>query len=183
MAVGVVDGLEVVDIDERDRQRTAVAGRPFDFVEQGGEQGLAVGDAGEPVVGGSIVRIDQRRRDVVDGAREAPLLRASQRLDVPGVIARGDPLGGLDEIPEAVGEVRPHDDRGEGDAEDGGADRGHAQPDGRRQPCRCRFGDEQEQDPDPGGGPERQDPEHTTHTGSLRSGWVHHDPAGGTEGT
>ena len=47
--VRVVDGLEVVDVDERDRQRPAVARRPLDLGEQRSQQRLPVGDAGQPV--------------------------------------------------------------------------------------------------------------------------------------
>ena len=59
VAVGVVDGLEVVDIDERDRQRALVARRALDFGEQVGEQGLAVDDAGQAVDGGAVVGVGE----------------------------------------------------------------------------------------------------------------------------
>ena len=71
VAVGVVDGLEVVDVDEGDRQRPAVARRALDLGEEARQQRLPVGDAGEPVDGGPVVGVDQGRRDVVDRAREA----------------------------------------------------------------------------------------------------------------
>ena len=59
VAVRVVDGLEVVDVDEGDRQRPLVAGRPLDLGEQLGEQRLAVGDAGQPVDGRRVVRVGE----------------------------------------------------------------------------------------------------------------------------
>ena len=49
VAVRVVDGLEVVDVDEGDRQRALVARRALDLGEERAEQGLAVGDAGQAV--------------------------------------------------------------------------------------------------------------------------------------
>ena len=44
VAVGVVDGLEEVDVDERDGERAVVAVGPLDLAEQGGEDGGPVRD-------------------------------------------------------------------------------------------------------------------------------------------
>ena len=63
VAVGVVDRLEVVDVDEGDAQRALVARRALDLGEQGGEERLAVGDAGQPVDGRAVVRVGERGRD------------------------------------------------------------------------------------------------------------------------
>ena len=114
------------------------------------------------------------RRGTDGAVRQAPLqsrlrLAATLRLDVPRVVARGDALGGLDQIAEAVRKMGAHDDRGERHPDDRRPDRRHDQPDRRRKPCRHRVGHEHQQKADPGGGPERQDPEHTRHAASLRS--------------
>ena len=78
VAVRVVDRLEVVDVDEGDAQRSLVARRPLDFGEQGGEERLAVGDAGQPVDGRAVVRVGERGRDGVDRGRE-PAVEAATR--------------------------------------------------------------------------------------------------------
>ncbi len=49
MAVGVVDGLEAVEIDHQQRERLAAALRPRAFLGQPLQQMAAVADAGEVV--------------------------------------------------------------------------------------------------------------------------------------
>ena len=63
VAVRVVDGLEVVDVDEGDRQRAARSGSARSTsVKQRGQQRLAVGDAGQAVDRRPVVGVGQRRR-------------------------------------------------------------------------------------------------------------------------
>ena len=77
VAVRVVDRLEVVDVDERDAQRPLVAGRALDLGEQGGEQRLAVGDAGQAVDRRPVVRVGQGGGDAVDRDAETRLEAAA----------------------------------------------------------------------------------------------------------
>ena len=72
MAMRVVDRLEAVDVDERDAERLRVARRALDLGAEGGEQRLAVGDAGEPVV-------RRTRLDLEEGA--------ARRVQCPGQAA------------------------------------------------------------------------------------------------
>ena len=62
VAVRVVDRLEVVDVDEGDAQRPLVARRALDLGEQGGEERLAVGDAGQPVDRRPVVGVGEGGR-------------------------------------------------------------------------------------------------------------------------
>ena len=87
VAVRVVDGLEVVDVDERDAQRPLVAGRALDLGEERGEERLAVGDAGQAVDGGAVVGVGEGCRDAVDrDARGAP--RGRRRWSGPRPCSR-----------------------------------------------------------------------------------------------
>jgi hypothetical protein len=71
VAVGVVDRLEMVDVDEGDAQRSFVARRALDLGEQGCEQDLSIGDAGEAVDRRPVMRVGERRGDPVDRDPEA----------------------------------------------------------------------------------------------------------------
>ncbi len=73
VAVGVVDGLEVVDVDEGDRQRPLVAAGTLDLGEERGQEGAAVGHAGQAVERRQVVGLGHRDRDAVDRATEAAL--------------------------------------------------------------------------------------------------------------
>ena len=73
MAVRVVDGLEVVDVDEGDRQRALVAAGALDLGEERRQERLAVRDARQAVEGGQVVGLGQRDRDAVDRARRGDL--------------------------------------------------------------------------------------------------------------
>ena len=72
VAVGVVDGLEVVDVDERDRQRALVAAGALDLGEQGGQQRAAVRDAGQAVDGREVLGLGEGGGDAVDGPPRRP---------------------------------------------------------------------------------------------------------------
>jgi hypothetical protein len=63
-----------------------VAGRALDLGEQGGEQDWRFATPVRAVDRRAIVRIGQRRRDVVDGAPRR-LLRAPRGRSRPGVVA------------------------------------------------------------------------------------------------
>ena len=112
VAIRVVDRLEVVDVDERDAQRSPVAGRALDLGEQVGEERLAVGDAGQAVDGRPVVCVGEGGGDRVDGDAEAGLEPAAGGRHVDGVVARGDLLGGLDHAPEADALDQPRQDGG-----------------------------------------------------------------------
>ena len=71
MPVGVIDGLEVVDVDECDGQGPLVAVRALDLVEELDKQRPAVRDAGELVGGRRVGRLGQLVGDRVDGPGEA----------------------------------------------------------------------------------------------------------------
>ncbi len=77
VAVRVVDHLEVVDVDERDAQRSLVARGALDFGEEVGEQSLAIGDAGQPVDGRPVVGVGEGCRDAVDRVAQAGLETAA----------------------------------------------------------------------------------------------------------
>ena len=124
VAIRVVDRLEVVDVDERDAERTAIACRALDLGEQIGEERLAVCDAGQAVDGRPVICIGQGGGDRIDGDTEAFLETATGGRDLDGVVARGDLLGGLDHAPETDAFDQPRQDgggrRGEGDGHQGG---------------------------------------------------------------
>ena len=187
--VGVVDGLEVVDVDEGDRQRPLVAGGALDLGEQRREQRLAVGDAGQPVDRRAVVGLGEGAGDRVDGRREPALEAAAARRDRGRVVARGDPLGGLDQADDAEAEVRPHDERRSGRPRRPRPRCGH---DGPRPLVDPRPEDrrrDEEQDPERDRSRERQDPEQAHHARSVRAVTRPTDPpevpasrAGGTGG-
>ena len=95
VAVRVVDGLEVVDVDEGDAQRPLVARCALDLGEQGGEEGLAIDDAGQAVDRRPVVGVGEGGGDAVDGVPEAGLEATAAIRDGDGVVAGDDPLGGL----------------------------------------------------------------------------------------
>ncbi len=111
MAVGVVQALEVVEVDEHDREGVPVARRAGDLLVHAGEHGLPVGDARQRVHGGQPPRV----RD--------PVGQPSECRSQPWIL---DPLG-LDgdqgPLVRGVGEalredgqapvLAPHDDRRE----------------------------------------------------------------------
>ena len=108
VAVRVVDGLEVIDVHEGDRQRALVARRAHDLGEQLGQERLAIRHPGQPVERRPIVGVRQGARDVVHGDGHAALETDALRGDLDRVVARGDLLGGLDQARESdTGNARP----------------------------------------------------------------------------
>jgi hypothetical protein len=80
VAVGVVDRLEVVDVDEGDRQRPLVAVRPLDLGEQRGEErARLLTPVRRSIVAASVVSARRRRASSARARRPSsppPRLRA-----------------------------------------------------------------------------------------------------------
>ena len=164
VAVRVVDGLEVVDVDEGDAQWPVVAAGALDLGEQLGEQRLPIGDAGEAVDGRAIVRVGQGGRDAVDGRGQTRLEATAVARDRDRVVAGGDALRGPDQPPEADPDDEPRQRRGQGDAHQhrggcGGLG-GVAAADPRRDESRVRQDEEGDRDRSR----DRQYPQQACHT-------------------
>ena len=159
VAVCVVDGLEVIDIHERDRKRALVARRAHDLGEELGQECLSIRYSGQPVERRPIVGVRQGARDVVHGDGHAALETDALRGDLDRVVARGDLLGGLDQARESEPEMRPDDEGGERHADGAGRDRGEHRPDALIDPRDQGIGHEQGQGPDRDRSRERQDPD------------------------
>jgi hypothetical protein len=127
VAVRVVDGLEVIDVDECHRQGSLVAVRPLDLVEQLEQQRAAVGYAGQLVGRGGVGRLRERDRDPVDGPPQPTLEAAPLLLGPDGdvEVAFGELFGGPHEAAKPIRDVDEHEDGRQGDAHGGGGDRGH----------------------------------------------------------
>ena len=90
VAVRVVDGLEVIEVNEGDGQRPAVAGGPLDLAEELRQQGGPVGHAGQAIGGGRLLRLPQRRRDALQAT-----CHGRQRAEPAGVGQQGGgPISG-----------------------------------------------------------------------------------------
>jgi hypothetical protein len=111
VAVRVVDGLEVVDVDEGDGQRPLVPVCPLDLVEERRQQRRPVRDAGETVDGCLGVGIGEGFADGIDCAREAGFEAAAVDRDAHRVVALGDRLRGFHEGREPVAEIAPQRER------------------------------------------------------------------------
>ena len=129
MTVRVVDGLEVVDVDEREREWPVITARPLDFREQGVHDDGAVADPREAVDGGGVGRLGQRLGDAVDGLRETPLDPQARGLGANRQVSLGDPFCGAHETAKSPLEEQPRDEGGARGA-DGGRD----------EDPRCRVG-------------------------------------------
>jgi len=158
----------VVDVDERHAQRAAVAGCALDLGEEGRQQGLAIGDAGEAVDGGAVVGVGQRGRDAVDRNAETRFETAAARRDGDGVVARGDQLGGLDEAPEAEAKEDQGQQRREAHADDQRGDRGHDRMVATDGPRRREARICQEQGPHRERSHQREDPQQAHHLRRVR---------------
>ena len=128
MAVGVVDGLEVVDVDEGDRQRPLVAAGTLDLGEQFAQQRLAVGDARQSVHRGLVVGIREGHADRVDRAGESAVHAVAASRDGHRVVARREPLHRLDQAAQLDLRMHVQDRRGHGHAGDRRGHGGHDQP-------------------------------------------------------
>ena len=96
VAVGVIDPLEQVDVDEPDRERTVVAACPLDLAEEHAQQRGTVGDPGQAVGGRGIVRGGERRTELGDSPREAVIEARAVGRDGRREIARCETLGSRD---------------------------------------------------------------------------------------
>ena len=167
VAVGVVDGLEVVDVDEGDRERSLVAGSALDLGEERGQQGLAVGDAGQPVDRRAVVGVGQRAGDAVDRARRGGPRGRCRGLEPDRVVAGGDPLGRLDE----AAEPEPDDGQVTSAVKDTPIVAAAMAATTERRPVidprRRSVGYREEEDPDRDRGRKRQDPEQAHHLPRL----------------
>ncbi len=169
VAVGVVDGLEVVDVDEGDRQRALVASGALDLGEEGAQQGAPIDDAGQAVDRRPVVGLRQGGGDAVDGPPEPPLEAVAPSRHGDRVVAGGDPLGGLHETPEpdAHQEVQRarrdrHADGRRGHRSDHGTAHG-IDPGGRD------LRDRDEEDPECDRSRKRQDPKQAHHLSKARA--------------
>ena len=93
VAVGVVDALEVVDVEQDHRQRPWRALPAFDLEFGGPEEGAPVGDAGQVVAGvGAVVLVarDALLRDVADHEAVGRGRLAGARGNLVAVAHRGD---------------------------------------------------------------------------------------------
>lgn len=107
----VVDALEPIDIDEGDAQWLVMTRGALDLGVQGGEQGLAVGDPGQPVVGRPHLGLQVSAGRIVEGLCQALLGRdaAHPQRDRVG---RGDgPLQGEGQAVEPPADVAPRQQR------------------------------------------------------------------------
>ena len=128
VTVRVVDGLEVVDVDEGDGQRSLVPVRPFDFVEECRQQRRAVRDAREAVDGRLGVGIGEGLADRIDRAREAGFEAGAVDRDAQRVVALGDRLRGLHEGREPIAEIAPQREGRQRDSDHRRHDRADDEP-------------------------------------------------------
>ena len=167
--IGVVDRLEVVDVDEGDRQCSLVASGALDLGEEAREQRLAIGHAGQPVDRRPVVGLGHRAGDRVEGRREPALEAAAGGRHRGRVVARRQALRALDQVGHAEAEVPRHDEHGQGYPADRSHDRGH---DGPRPLVDPRPEDrrlDEEKDPEGDRSRQRQDPEQAHHARTVRA--------------
>ena len=120
VAEGVVDRLEAIDVDERHRERLVVARRALDLGEQHRQQRLAVRDAGEPIVRGPGLELQERSRCRVEGSGEPPLGWDARLPDDGGRVVGEGRFEHLCEPVQAPAHVAPRRERGGGHASQGG---------------------------------------------------------------
>ena len=111
MAVGVVDVLEVVDVDERNGNRAAVPTGPLDLGPESRDEALAVRDTGQLVDGRPIVGLGHRNGDRVDRRPQTALEPAARHVDLHVQLAGRDPLRRLHEPPDPDLEEDERQDR------------------------------------------------------------------------
>ncbi len=112
--VDVVDRLEAVDVDERDAERLVVARRALDLRMQRGEQGLAVRDAGEAVVGRALLGQQVGACGRVEGAGQAALGGDPALAQVYRLLGLQGPLQRPGDAAQAPAEVAPCQQRHRG---------------------------------------------------------------------
>ncbi len=90
--VGVVDRLEAIDVDEGDAERLVMADRSLDLGAEHREQGLAVRDAGQPVMGGARLDLEEGAAGGVEGLRQASLAWDAALAQVDRLVGLEGPL-------------------------------------------------------------------------------------------
>ena len=103
MSVGVVDPLEVVDVDHQQRHRPAVAVGAGELRLESLVEGRAVERASQAVMGGALfelpVELVEGRGSLVDCGRELPeLVEAVTKPDPVGEILLAELAGGDAEL-------------------------------------------------------------------------------------
>ena len=164
VAVRVVDGLEVVDVDEGDRQRAFVAVGALDLGEERAEQRWRLAT---PVRRSMVARswvVGEGDGDVVDRVRETRLEAACPARRRCRVVARGDPLGGLrPDGRTGYAEVARDHDRGQGHADGRRHDGSEHGPGPSIDPGCDGLRDRDEEESERDRSRERQDPKQAHH--------------------
>ena len=106
VAVRVVAALEVVEVDEDERQRPPVAGRAGQLLLHPGEDGLAVGDAGQRVDGRLDPGLGDAGRELLERAAETLVADAPRLGGEHGVVRVGarEPLRDPGDAPVLEGD-------------------------------------------------------------------------------
>src|SRR5436190_2036389 len=177
VSVGVVDLLEVVDVDECDGQGSVVPARPLDFVEEGDQQRLPVGDAGQAVGVRLVVGLSELQDDRVDRLGHPSTKSVAGRVDAHPEVSGGDPFGGGDDRQKADPDIQPEERGRERYAKKSGTDgrdddlsgNGSTDDRGANQEAEQGKGNEQGQSPDG-----------ALHTSKGRGGCFSDDRTGGT---
>ena len=105
--VGVIDRLEAIDVDEGDAEWLVVADRSLDLGAQDGEQGLAVRDAGQPVMSGARLDLEEGAAGGVEGLRQATLAGDAALAQVDRLVGLEGPLQRARDAGEAPADVAP----------------------------------------------------------------------------
>ena len=109
--VRVVDRLEAVDVDEGDAQRLVVAPGAVDLGGERGEEGLAVRNAGEPVMGGARLGQEEGSRGRVEGLRQSSFGRDAHHAQLGRTVGLEGMLEGVGDAAQSPAEVAPGEQR------------------------------------------------------------------------
>ena len=168
VAVGVVDRLEEVDVDEADRERSVVAGGPLDLPEEHAQQGRAIGDPGQTVDSCRVVRGRKRGAELGHRASQ-PSVDAAVLCGYQGrELAVGEALSRSHHRDHVGPDPQARDRRGEGGAQDRGSQqRARLQPAGRR---KARRAHEEPQGEEGDGSQQPQPAEGAYHAATVPAG-------------
>ncbi len=145
VTVGVVHGLEQVDVDEAHRERPVVARGPLDLAEQHAEDRRAIRDPGEAVDRRRVVCHGERGTQLGDGPCQPVIEAAAVRRHGGPELARGEALGGAHHGDHASADPDARDSRGQAPAEDGGNQQhGRLHAAGRHRAARAHEDEEHE---------------------------------------
>ena len=170
VAVRVVDVLEVVDVDEGDRQRPLVAAGALHLGEEGAEQRLRLTTpVRRSMVARSWVSARAAAMPLTARARRPsrPLPRACTR---DRVVAGRDPLGGLHEAPEPDPHQEVQRARRDRHADGRRSDRGDHGTAHGIDPGGGDLRDRDKEDPESDRSRQRQDPKQAHHSAKARAG-------------